>query len=132
MKMTILNAKERLHEMWMELTKNGTDEETMQALSIAETVLGNYNDSLENDIVAMLTEVQLEIDDEAWTRECLDGSDERIVEMESVNKIIQQKIHVIKGDQDVERAYDEYINVLNMHNLDATSIEKDVDEKEGS
>ena len=51
-----------------------------------------------DDMAAMLTEIQQEIDAEAWTRECLDGSDERIVEMESVNKIIQQKIDAMKNN----------------------------------
>jgi len=63
MEMTILQAKRRLHEKWMELTKDGTDEEMMQALSIADTVLGNYDESLKADVVAMLTEIQTEIDE---------------------------------------------------------------------
>jgi hypothetical protein len=63
MGMTILQAKQRLHEKWMQLTKDGTDEEMMQALSIADTVLGNYNETLKDDLVAMLTELQLEIEE---------------------------------------------------------------------
>lgn len=59
--MTILQAKRRLHEKWMELTKNGTDEEMMQSLSIADTVLGNYDESLKADMVAMLDVIRSEI-----------------------------------------------------------------------
>ena len=61
MGMTILQAKRRLHEKWMELTKNGTDEEMMQSLSIADTVLGNYDESLKADMVAMLDVIRSEI-----------------------------------------------------------------------
>ena len=56
----------------------------------------DYESRLKDDMVAILTELQQEIDGEAWTRECLDGSDERIVEMESVNEVIQQKINNLK------------------------------------
>ena len=62
MGMTILQAKQRLHDKWMELTKNGTDEEMMQALCIADTVLGDYDESLKADMVAMLTELKTEIE----------------------------------------------------------------------
>lgn len=61
MGMTILQAKRRLHEKWMELTKNGTDEEMMQSLSIADTVLGNYDESLKADMLAMLDVIRSEI-----------------------------------------------------------------------
>lgn len=61
MGMTILQAKRRLHEKWMELTKNGTDEEMMQALCIADTVLGDYDESLKADMVAMLDAIRSEI-----------------------------------------------------------------------
>ena len=61
--MTILQAKQRLHKKWMELTKDGADEEMMQSLSIADTVLGNYDKNLKADMVAMLTEIQLEIEE---------------------------------------------------------------------
>lgn len=61
MGMTILQAQQRLHEKWMELTKDGTDEEMMQSLSIADTVLGNYDESLKADMVAMLDVIRSEI-----------------------------------------------------------------------
>lgn len=61
MGMTILQAKRRLHEKWMELTKNGTDEEMMQALCIADTVLGDYDESLKADMAAMLDAIRSEI-----------------------------------------------------------------------
>lgn len=61
MGMTILQAQQRLHEKWMELTKDGTDEEMMQSLCIADTVLGNYEESLKADMVAVLDAIRSEI-----------------------------------------------------------------------
>lgn len=60
----------------------------------------DYENRLKADMVTMLAGLQQDIEDEAWTRECLDGSDERIVEMESVSEIIQQKISELRGEED--------------------------------
>ena len=102
MGMTILQAKRRLHEKWMELTKNGTDEEMMQALSIADTVLGSYDESLKADMVAMLTELQTEIEE-------IKMGDSIPFGFEPVNKfyegvsassrVIQQKINLLKENE---------------------------------
>ncbi len=58
----------------------------------------DYENRLKADMVAMLTELQLEIEEESWTRECLDGSDETIVDMKSVNEVFQQKINDLKAE----------------------------------
>ncbi len=51
-----------------------------------------------DEVIAMLEEIQLEIEEDSWTRECLDGSDETIVDMRSVNEVFQQKINKLKGE----------------------------------
>lgn len=93
MGMTILQAKQRLHEKWMELTKDGKDEEMMQALSIADTVLGNYDESLKADMVAMLEELQTEIEEKA-TEICDDGW------YLTYNYLIQEKINALEENED--------------------------------
>lgn len=107
MGMTILQAKQRLHEKWMELTKDGTDEEMMQSLSIADTVLGNYDESLKADLVAILTELQSEIE-EIDSRAGYDGYGmptfaNDYVRIIKVNEIIQEKINTLKGEEDVDK-----------------------------
>lgn len=97
--MTILQAQQRLHEKWMELTKDGKDEEMMQALSIADTVLGNYDESLKNDMVAMLTELQLEIEELEKPR-CHNASHaDGCVSKWKVEGVIQQKINSLKENE---------------------------------
>jgi len=94
--MTILQAKQRLHEKWMQLTKDGTDEEMMQALGIVDTVLGNYDEALKADLVAMLTEIQLEIEEtEPLCNEC-DYAIDDCTSKSKVNNIIQQKIDLLQ------------------------------------
>jgi hypothetical protein len=89
--MTILNAKQKLHEYWMQLTEDGKNEELAQALSIAEIVLLNYDISLKNDMIAMLTDIQLEIEE-------IDESGNTSKDIiNKVSKIIQQKIDVLKN-----------------------------------
>jgi hypothetical protein len=93
MGMTILQAQQRLHEKWMELTKDGKDEEMMQALSIADTVLGNYDESLKADMVAMLTEILTDFDNQ------IEPNSTRI----DCESIIEQKIQVLEGKTDGEK-----------------------------
>lgn len=50
------------------------------------------------EVIAMLEEIQAEIDEESWTIEWPDGITERKVEMRSVSKIIQQKIDKVRGE----------------------------------
>ena len=56
----------------------------------------DYENRLKADMLAMLTDLQSEIEKESWTRECLDGSDETIVDMKSVNEVFQQKIKALE------------------------------------
>ena len=60
----------------------------------------DYEKRLKTDLVAMLTEIQLEIEEESWTTEWLDGSDDIIVDMKSVNEVFQQKINALKENED--------------------------------
>lgn len=77
-----------LHLVWGGLVDKATCGELKKAIELC-TVKDIYTKA---DMVTTLTELQQKIDDEAWTMENLDASDERIVEMESVNDIIQRKI----------------------------------------
>lgn len=99
--MTILQAKQRLHEKWIELTKDGTDEEMMQSLSIADTVLGNYDESLKADMMAMLTELYTEID--AMSDSVVEGRTITITPwigmQKRICKLIQSKIEQIKENK---------------------------------
>jgi hypothetical protein len=75
----------------MQLTEDGKNEELAQALSIAEIVLLNYDISLKNDMIAMLTDIQLEIEE-------IDESGNTSKDIiNKVSKIIQQKIDVLKN-----------------------------------
>lgn len=94
MGMTILQAQQRLHDKWMELTKDGKNEEMMQALSIADTVLGNYDESLKADMVAMLTDLQLDI--EETEHFVTSYSADTYVSYNEIWKLIQQKIDKLK------------------------------------
>lgn len=93
MGMTILQAKQKLHENWMLLTTCGRDTELTQALSIAETVLGNYDDALKADLKAILVELQLEIE-EMKSYESPDGQD--LVMLADIGILFQQKIDKLK------------------------------------
>lgn len=98
MRMTILQAKQRLHEKWMKLTKDGTDEEMMQALNIADTVLGNYDENLKVDMIAMFEELKKEMNP---IKECeyqIYGK-EHWGFVGKCQDIIQQKIKSLKEKQ---------------------------------
>jgi hypothetical protein len=98
MGMTILQAKQRLHEKWMQLTKDGTDEEMMQALSIADTVLGNYNETLKADLKAILVELQLKIEEKFNDRPFSYNHHQRTEFYRDIDEVIQQKIDKLKED----------------------------------
>ena len=104
MGMTILNARQRLHEKWMELTKDGTDKKTMQALSIAETVLGYYDDSLKADMVAMLTEIQLEFEEIEVVKENTEIRVGECCMKGACIDLIQQKINSLKAESEDNNA----------------------------
>ena len=95
--MTILNARAKLHEKWMELTKDGTDEEMMQALSIADTILGNYDETLKADMVAMLRFLWNDI--ENLDAPICDYASSDCISKWQIHEVIQQKINELKGDK---------------------------------
>lgn len=49
-----------------------------------------------DEVIGMLVGLEVEIDEESWTIEWPDGTDEIKIEMESVSKVIQQKINKLK------------------------------------
>ena len=92
--MTILQAKYRLHEKWMQLTKDGTDEEMMQALSIADTILGNYDENLKADKLTMLNELKMEIEELKNEPACCQHF---VRGIRRSLEVIQEKINALKG-----------------------------------
>ena len=67
-----------------------------ETLDKAWNIIDQYENRLKADLVAMLSEIQLEIEEESWgTR--LDGL-EPAVDIVDVNMIIQQKIDKLKGE----------------------------------
>ena len=65
----------------------------------------DYNARLKASMVAMLTELQLEIEEEAFDMVNLayipNTDSANVILMDDLNKIIQQKINSLKGDSDV-------------------------------
>ena len=97
MEMTILNARAKLHDKWMELTKNGTDEEMMQAISIADTVLGSYDESLKADMVAMLEELRTQM--EEYEPKWVENDEQAVASCrtwEDLDGLIQEKINAMR------------------------------------
>ena len=63
--------------------------------------IDDYENRLKTDMVAMLTEIQLEIEEESWSLEAyVEDSDTREVDLDDVNRIIQQKIDKLKENTD--------------------------------
>ena len=62
----------------------------------------DYEARLKADLVAMLTEIQLECEENTvrWYVGRVDGKSDDVVLMETLNEIIQQKINALKGDSD--------------------------------
>ena len=114
--MTILQTKQKLHECWMQLTKDGKDEELAKAVSIAEITLGNYDECLKADLEAALTELKYDLyhalcheihgkEDCPCTNQttsCL--ATFRVCDAdEAIDKVIQQKINALRGEKDGKR-----------------------------
>jgi hypothetical protein len=59
-----------------------------------------YENRLKADMVAMLTEIQLEIEEMAPTYHNQDWSITDLVSISEVNKVIQQKINALKGEEE--------------------------------
>ena len=59
-----------------------------------------YEQRLRADMVAMLTEIQLEFEENTvrWYVGRVDGKSDDVVLMETINYIIQQKINALKGE----------------------------------
>ena len=62
----------------------------------------DYENRLKADMAAMLTEIQLECEENTfrWYVGRVDGKSDDVVLMETLNDIIQQKINALKGDSD--------------------------------
>lgn len=62
----------------------------------------DYKARLKDDLVAMLTEIQLEIEEEAFDMTGLvyipNTDNANVILMDDLNKIIQQKINALKGE----------------------------------
>ena len=59
----------------------------------------DYNARLKADMVAILVELQLELEENTvrWYVGRVDGKSDDVVLMETINDIIQQKINALKG-----------------------------------
>lgn len=66
MGMTIMQAKQEIHNMWMFLSEDGHNSKTTQALAITETVLSDYDENLKSDMIAMLSELKDEINEQKY------------------------------------------------------------------
>ena len=80
------------------------DEQKSEVEEVANNMIeeaipkADYENRLKADMVAMLKEIQDEIFKESWRLECIcDDLDGSAVDLDDINKIIQQKINKIKG-----------------------------------
>ena len=87
--------------------EQGTMREQKMALLFAvdamrkyQLMQADYENRLKADMVIMLEEIQSKIVEESWTRECLDGLYQTIVDIESVNEVFQQKINALKAESE--------------------------------
>ena len=62
----------------------------------------DYENRLKADMVAMLTELQLEFEENTvrWYVGRVDGKSDDVVLMETINDIIQQKINALKAESE--------------------------------
>ena len=80
-------------------------EESFKKMKLLEDIAipkADYETRLKADMVAMLTEIQLECEENTvrWYVGRVDGKSDDVVLMETLNEIIQQKINALKGDSD--------------------------------
>ena len=60
----------------------------------------DYEARLKADLVAMLIELQSDIEKESWSLEAyVEDSDSREVDLDDVDKLIQQKINELEGNE---------------------------------
>ena len=74
----------------------------------------DYETRLKADMVAILTELQLEIEENTvrWYVGRVDGKSDDVVLMETINDIIQQKINTLKENEDGTDEQKEAINEM--------------------
>ena len=85
------------------------DDTTKRSLDVAidtmrkyQQLQTDYENRLKADMVAMLTEIQLEMEENTvrWYVGRVDGKSDDVVLMETINDIIQQKINTLKENED--------------------------------
>lgn len=71
-----------------------------ETLDKAWNIIDQYENRLKADMVAMLTEIQLECEENTvrWYVGRVDGKSDDVVLKETLNEIIQQKINALKGE----------------------------------
>ena len=86
------------------VAKKVVEDNMLTMLSKIETVEAipkdQYEARLKADMVAMLKEIQDEIFKQSWRLECIcDDLDGSAVDLDDINKVIQQKINELEGEQ---------------------------------
>ena len=84
-------------------TDNGTLDEIMLDIPTVEAIpKAEYEARLKADMVAMLTEIQLECEENTvrWYVGRVDGKSDDVVLIDTLNDIIQQKINALKENTD--------------------------------
>ena len=77
------------------------DQELAEISDLALKIQANYLARLKAEKIAMLEELQDEIFKESWRLECIcDDLDGSAVDLDDVNKIIQEKINSLKENTD--------------------------------
>ena len=66
----------------------------------------DYENRLKADMVAMLTEIQLEMEENTvcWYVGRVDGKSDDVVLMETINDIIQKKINALKAEIELQES----------------------------
>ena len=74
----------------------------VDAMRKYQLMQADYEARLKADMVAMLTEIQLEMEENTvrWYVGRVDGKSDDVVLMETINDIIQQKINTLKENED--------------------------------
>ena len=79
-----------------------TAEDKKEACKVALDFIEGYEQRLKADMVAMLTEIQLEIEEKSiidYDEDLYDGG-ECIISISEIKEIIQQKINKLRGEKD--------------------------------
>ena len=87
-----------------------TNEYVCESIDNAPTVeaipKADYENRLKADMVAMLTEIQLEMEENTvcWYVGRVDGKSDDVVLMETINDIIQKKINALKAEIELQES----------------------------